>query len=56
MHQREVKDLGEFEGDDLEEEFDRISMGSRRRYGKDGEARNWVDKNLGSIKMKIPAF
>ena len=56
LHQREVKDLGEFEGDDLEEEFDRMSMGSRRRYGRDGEARNWVDNNLGSIKMKNPAF
>ena len=56
LHQREIDEVGEFEGDDLEEEFDRMSVGSHRRYGRDREARNWVDNNLGSIKMKIPAF
>ena len=33
-----------------------MSMGNRSRYGRDGEARNLVANNLGSIKMKIPAF
>ena len=33
-----------------------MSTGSRRRYGKDREARNLVDNNLGTIKMKIPTF
>ena len=56
LHQKEVEDFDEFEGDDLEEECDRMSMGSRRRYGRDGEARNSVDNNLRSIKMKIPTF
>ena len=56
LHQREIDEVGEFEGDDLEEEFDRMSVGSHRRYGRDREARNRVDNNLGSIKMKIPAF
>ena len=56
LHQREVEEVGEFEGDDLEEEFDRMSMGNHRRYGQDREGRNWVDNNLGSIKMKISAF
>ena len=55
-HQRKIDEVGEFEDDNLEEEFDRISVGSHRRYGRDREARNWVDNNLGSIKMKIPAF
>ena len=54
--QREVEDSGEFEGADLAEEFDRMSMGSRKRYGRDGKARNSVDNNLGNIKMKIPTF
>ena len=55
MHQREIDEVGEFEGDDFEEEFDRMSVGSHRRYDRDREARNRVDNNLGSIKMKIPA-
>ena len=56
LHQREIDEVGEFEGDYLEEEFDRMSVGSHRIYGRDREARNRVDNNLGSIKMKIPAF
>ena len=56
FHQREIDKVGEFEGDDFEEELDRMSVGSHRRYGRDREARNRVDNNLGSIKMKIPAF
>ena len=56
LHRREVEDLDEFEGGGVEEEFDRMSIGSHRRYGWDREARNRVDNNLGSIKMKIPAF
>ena len=55
-HQRQIEEVGEFEGDDLEEEFDRMSVGSHRKCGRDREARNRVDNNLGSIKMKIPAF
>lgn len=45
----------EFEGANLEE-FDKMSMGSHRRYGRGREVRNRTDNNLGSIKMKIPAF
>ena len=56
LHRREVEDVDEFEGGGVEEEFDRMSIGSHRRYGGDREARNRVDNNLGSIKMKIPAF
>ncbi|KAH7650604.1 hypothetical protein IHE45_U000300 [Dioscorea alata] len=33
-----------------------MSTGSPRRYGRDRDARNWVDNNLGSIKMRIPAY
>ncbi|WP_163008930.1 hypothetical protein, partial [Streptomyces sp. S5] len=56
LRQREIDEVGEFEGDDFEEEFDRMSVGCHRRYGRDREARNRMDNNLGSIKMKIPAF
>ena len=56
LHQREVEDVDEFEGDDLEDEFDRMSVGSHRRYGRDRKDRNQVYNNLGSIKMKIPMF
>ncbi|PSS08357.1 Myosin heavy chain, fast skeletal muscle like, partial [Actinidia chinensis var. chinensis] len=56
LHQRELENLDEFEGDGVEEESDRMSVGSHRRYGRDRGARNWVDHNLGSIKMKIPVF
>ena len=46
LHQREIDEVGEFEGDDLEEEFDRMSVGNHRRYGQDREARIQVDNNL----------
>ncbi|GFY85816.1 slufate transporter 2;1 [Actinidia rufa] len=55
LHQNKVEDLDEFERD-VEEEIDRMSVGSHRRYSRDRGARNKVDHNLGSIKMKIPAF
>ena len=55
LHQRAIGDVDDFEGDSGEE-ADRMSVGSHRRYGRDRGARNWVDHNLGSIKMKVPAF
>ncbi|PON79426.1 hypothetical protein PanWU01x14_011610 [Parasponia andersonii] len=33
-----------------------MSVGSHMRYGRDREARNQVDNNLGNIKMRIPVF
>ena len=48
--------MDEYEGDGLEEEFDRMSVGSHRRSERYREARNRVDNNIGGIKMKIPAF
>ena len=56
FHQRETEVVDEFEGDGLEEEFDRLSVGSHRRLGRNREVNNRVDNNLGSIKMKIPSF
>ena len=32
LHQREIDEVGEFEGDDLDEEFDRMSVASHRRW------------------------
>ncbi|KAJ0963098.1 hypothetical protein J5N97_028220 [Dioscorea zingiberensis] len=54
--QREVEGVGAFEVGNFDEDFDRMSTGSPRRYGRDRDARNRVDNNLGSIKMRIPAF
>ncbi|EXC31069.1 hypothetical protein L484_000198 [Morus notabilis] len=56
MPRKEVEDNGEFEGENLEDEFDRMSVGSHRRYGRNREARDRADNNLGSIKMRIPTF
>ncbi|XP_068657917.1 uncharacterized protein [Aristolochia californica] len=49
----EVEDMGEF--DDFKE-YDWMSIASHRRYDRNREARNRVDNNLGSIKIKIPTF
>ena len=35
LHQREVEEVGEFEGNDLKEDFDRISVGIHKRYSRD---------------------
>jgi len=54
--QRIVEGVGAFEVENFDEDFDRMSTGSPRRYGRDRDDRNRVDNNLGSIKMRIPAF
>ncbi|GFS39345.1 hypothetical protein Acr_00g0062420 [Actinidia rufa] len=52
----EMDDKSGFRAYTREGEIDRMSVGSHRRYGRDRGARNRVDHNLGSIKMKILAF
>ncbi|PON49363.1 hypothetical protein PanWU01x14_230430 [Parasponia andersonii] len=56
VRRREVEEVDEDEREDVEKEYDRMSVGSHMRYGRDKEARNRVDNNLGNIKMRIPAF
>ena len=47
----------EYYGVGYDEEDDRDSVVSNRRHGGwFREVRNWEDKSLGSIKMKIPSF
>ena len=47
----------EYIGDEFEEEDDRDSIASNRRYGgRNRGVRHREDNNLGSIKMKIPSF
>ena len=47
----------EFEGEGFEDEINRDSVVSVRKYGgRLREARNREDNNLGNINMKIPSF
>ncbi|PON61193.1 hypothetical protein PanWU01x14_147830 [Parasponia andersonii] len=55
-HRREVEEVDEDEGKGVEEKYDRMSVGSHRRYGMDREARNRVDNSLRNIKMRIFTF
>ena len=56
VHQRENVNEGDFEGVVSDEEVDRMSTGTNRRYGGNREYMNQVDNYLGNIKMRIPAF
>ena len=40
----------------FDDDDDRASLGSPRRYGQIREVRNRDDNKLGSIKMKVPSF
>ena len=63
VHRREivqprhvVVDLVEFNDGGFEEEDDRHSMGSVRKFGRVRRNTNREDNNLGSIKIKAPSF
>ena len=51
-----AEDYEEFNEGGFEEEDERHSVGSVRRFGRVRGDRNRVDNDLGSIKMKIPLF
>lgn len=51
-----AEDFEEFNEGGFEEEDDRHSEGSVRRFGRVRRDRNREDNNLGSIKMKVPSF
>lgn len=52
----EAEDYEEFNEGGFEEEDERRSVGSVRRFGQVRGDRNREDNDLGSIKMRIPSF
>ena len=56
VHQRENVNEGDFEGVVSDEEVDRMSTGTNRRYGGNREDRNQVDNYFGEYKDENPSL